>query len=101
MKLNNKVAIVTGAGKRLGRQIAIALAEGGFNVVVNYFNSKLGAQQTITAIENLGMSAIAVKADVSKKKEVDSLVKSTMKKFDDFTADWSSYFIIYKSNCTS
>ncbi|MBI5020988.1 MAG: SDR family oxidoreductase [Ignavibacteriales bacterium] len=78
---NNKVAIVTGGGKRLGRAIAIALAENGFNVVVNYNKSLSGALETVNLIKERGTEAFPLKADISKKTDVNRLVNSTIKKF--------------------
>ncbi|MBI5214169.1 MAG: SDR family oxidoreductase [Ignavibacteriae bacterium] len=76
-----KVAIVTGGGKRLGKHIAIALAEHGFDVAIGYNSSRTGANRTIQSIQKLGREAIALKADVRDKKQVKKLVDSTMKKF--------------------
>jgi 3-oxoacyl-[acyl-carrier protein] reductase len=78
---NNKVAIVTGAGRRLGRQIAIELAKNGFNVVVNYCRSLRKAKETACLIEKYGVSAIPIKADISIKKDVQSMIKTTIRKF--------------------
>ncbi len=81
MKRTNPVAIVTGSGKRLGRQIAMALAINGYDIVVNYYNSKKGAHQTVKNVEKLGKKAIAVRADVSRKFQVDRMVRIAYHKF--------------------
>lgn len=75
------VAIVTGGGKRLGRQIALALAANGYDVVVNFHESGTGARRTVSEIKKMGRRAAAVRADVSKKKEVDALVATAMRQF--------------------
>ncbi len=78
---SGRVAIVTGAGKRMGRAIALALAKNGFHVVVNYMSSSSGAREVVKSIEQIGGRAIAVKADISKKREVESMVRKTITTF--------------------
>ena len=77
----NKVAIVTGGGKRLGRAIALALAEHNFNVVVSYNKSCSGASLTVKQIIEKGRSAYSIKADISKETNVLRLVNSTLSKY--------------------
>lgn len=77
----HRVAIVTGSGRRLGRQIALALAGNGFDVVVNHLHSAKGARETVNLIHSRGQNAIAVKADVSKKADVLRLMRKTMSQF--------------------
>jgi len=69
MKLADKVAIVTGAGRGIGKATALTLAREGANVVVNDVDGK-AAQQVATGIESIGRQALAIKADVSQSKEV-------------------------------
>ncbi|UCH90289.1 MAG: 3-oxoacyl-ACP reductase FabG [Thermoplasmata archaeon] len=80
MKLDFKglVAVVTGASRGLGKATALALAERGCDVVVNYEKSEGAAQEVVKLIEKLGRSAVAVKADVSKKEEVEALYEKSM-----------------------
>jgi len=77
-KLKDKVAIVTGASKGIGAGIARQLAADGAKVVVNYASSKAGADKVVADIEAAGGQAIAVGADVSKKSEVDALIKAAI-----------------------
>ncbi|MEH1817340.1 MAG: 3-oxoacyl-[acyl-carrier-protein] reductase [Nostoc sp.] len=79
--LQDKVAIVTGASRGIGRAIAIELASQGAIAVVNYANSSAAAEAVVTEITAAGGQAIAIQADVSKGDQVDALVKSVMEKF--------------------
>lgn len=76
-RLENKVAVVTGASKGIGAEIARQLAAEGASVVVNYASSKEGADRVVAAIEGAGGKAIAVKADVSKQADITHLFAET------------------------
>ena len=65
MDLSGKVAIVTGAGVRLGRAFALNVAEAGCDVCVHYYQSEQPAQETVAAIRQMGCRACAVSADLS------------------------------------
>ncbi|MDG2525919.1 SDR family oxidoreductase [Stenotrophomonas sp. HITSZ_GD] len=80
-KLNGKVALVTGAAKGIGAGIARRLASEGAQVVVNYASSAGGAQAVVADIERAGGSAIAVRADVRHKADVDALVGAAIARF--------------------
>lgn len=80
-QVNQKTAIVTGASRGIGRVIAERLATDGFAVVVNYAGSLAGANKTVTAIENDGGKAVAVKGDVSQQSDVIALFDETKKTF--------------------
>ncbi len=74
---NSKLALVTGAGIRLGRASAIKLAEAGFDIVVHYNRSQEPAEETARQVRTLGRSAHLVQADLSQEAGIDSLVEST------------------------
>lgn len=80
-KLAGKVAIVTGASKGIGAAIAEHLASEGASVVVNYASSKEGADRVVAAITAAGGKALAVKADVSDKSEIQRLLAETRKAY--------------------
>ena len=65
MEIKGKVAVVTGAGHRVGKVIALALAEAGADIVVHYHRAAAEAAQTMSEIEALGVRAVAVAADLS------------------------------------
>jgi NAD(P)-dependent dehydrogenase (short-subunit alcohol dehydrogenase family) len=69
-RLDGKAALVTGAAKRIGRAIALALAEEGANIAITYRDSADQAAETLREIEALGVRAVAVRADL---REPDSL----------------------------
>ena len=80
-RLRDRVAVITGASRGIGRAVALALAAEGANVVVNYASSSAAAQDVVAAITDAGGSAIALQADVSKLEQIDALVKDTLEKF--------------------
>src|SRR5580692_10670144 len=80
-KLAGKVAVVTGASKGIGASIARHLAAEGASVVVNYASSKAGADKVVDEITKQGGRAVAVQADVAKKKDIERLFAETKKAF--------------------
>jgi NAD(P)-dependent dehydrogenase (short-subunit alcohol dehydrogenase family) len=71
---SENIALVTGAGKRLGRSIALGLAAAGWDVAIHYGTSSAEAQQTVQNIQALGRRAVALQADLSIESSVASLV---------------------------
>jgi 3-oxoacyl-[acyl-carrier protein] reductase len=74
----DKVAVVTGASRGIGRAIALALGAEGAKVVVNFSASEGPAQEVVAAIKESGGDAIAVGADISKKEDIDRLIQSAV-----------------------
>jgi glucose 1-dehydrogenase len=81
MRLENKVAIVTGAATGIGQAIAIGLAREGAAVVVDYVGKPGSADDTVHQIQSAGGKALAVEADVSDPNQVGSLVSQTVAQF--------------------
>lgn|SRR5690554_363215 len=79
--LNNKVALVTGAGVGIGRAIALDLAKQGASVVINYRSSEKQANELVAEITELGGKAIAFQADISKFDDAKNLVDKTLETF--------------------
>jgi len=86
MRLQNKIALVTGASRGIGAHIAKTLADEGARVVVNYASHQAAAEQVVAEIIWNGGEAIAVKADVSKADEVKALFDATIAQFG--KVDW-------------
>jgi NAD(P)-dependent dehydrogenase (short-subunit alcohol dehydrogenase family) len=79
--LQGQVALVTGAGRRIGHVIALALARAGADLFVHYNESSEGARATVRQIEHLGGRAVAVRADVSRPKQVETMFRAVEKRF--------------------
>lgn len=73
-ELDGKIALVTGASRGIGKAIAIALAQAGADVAVNYHTNQEAAQEVCTQIETLGGRTIAVQADISKAEQAVRMV---------------------------
>ena len=78
----SKVAVVTGASKGIGAATAIALAQNGYDVVVNYRNDQNSAEQVAKQIETTGKRAMIIQADISKPEEVDKMFEKISQEFD-------------------
>ena len=79
--LQGRVALVTGAAKRIGRAVAVRLAEEGADVVVHYRSSKEEAAEAIAEIEKIGRRAVAVQADLGDVSQIKRLIAETGKQF--------------------
>lgn len=69
----NKVALVTGASKGIGKAVAIALAAQGYDIGVNYHSYEKGAIDTVQEIEKFGKKALAIRADVGNLEDIDRM----------------------------
>ncbi|MCF0155115.1 MAG: 3-oxoacyl-[acyl-carrier-protein] reductase [Veillonella sp.] len=81
MHLGDKVALVTGASRGIGRAVAIRLAQAGADVIVNYAGSEAAAQETVDAIVALGRKAIKIQANVADAGQVAAMVEEAHKEF--------------------
>lgn len=81
MKLEGKVALVTGASRGIGREIALQLAEEGANIAVNYAGSEAKAAEVAQEIKAMGREAMVVQANVADTSSVESMVKQTIEAF--------------------
>ncbi|MDF1506620.1 3-oxoacyl-[acyl-carrier-protein] reductase [Robertmurraya sp. DFI.2.37] len=81
MKTEGKNAIVTGASRGIGREIALELARQGANVAVNYAGSEKMANDVVAEIKSLGRKAIAVQADVADGDSVSTMMKQVVEQF--------------------
>ena len=80
-RLDGQTAIVTGAGRGIGRAIAYELAQTGANVVINYATSADSARALAEEIEQLGSKALVVQADVTDYEQVGEMVRQTIQTF--------------------
>jgi enoyl-[acyl-carrier protein] reductase III len=81
VNFENKVALVTGSGRGIGKAIALRLAQGGADVVVNFFRNRAPAEATAEAIRGLGRRAEVVKADVGEPADLERLLAETQAAF--------------------
>lgn len=94
-KNKRPVALVTGAGRRLGRQIALELGRNSFDVIVNFNSSSHGAAETVRQLREGGAEAHAIRADISRRAEVTSMVRRAIRIFGgiDLLVNNSAVFI--------
>jgi len=81
MDLADRVALVTGAGRRVGRAIALRLARAGCHVAVHYRSSATEAEQTVAECQAAGVSAVAMRADLEEAAAAAELVRQTTARF--------------------
>ncbi|MCU0474172.1 MAG: 3-oxoacyl-ACP reductase FabG [Bacteroidales bacterium] len=81
MKLKGKVAIVTGGARDIGRLVSLKLAKEGAKVIVNYFDNKEDAEETLKLIKKEGGEGIIVQGDMTRSEDVKRLINSTLSTF--------------------
>lgn len=81
MKFKNKTVLITGSSRGIGKAIAIAFAQEGANIVVNYVKNKKAGEKVVTEIKDLGAKAIAIQADISVESDVKRMIKEVVKHF--------------------
>ena len=81
MKLEGKIAVVTGGARDLGRAISLKLASEGAKVVINYFDNPEDAQETLKMVQELGSEGIIVQGDMTKEADAKRLFAETVKAF--------------------
>lgn len=80
--MKNKVALITGAAKGIGRQIAISMAKAGYDIVVNYRSDKAAAQEVCKLAKDSGVEAMAVYADMGIVDDIRKMYQQIFEKFD-------------------
>ena len=81
MRLKDRIALVTGSSRGVGRAVALGFAKEGAKVVVNYTSNENAAIEVVNSIKSMGSDAIAVKADVAQKDDAEALVNAAVDKF--------------------
>jgi 3-oxoacyl-[acyl-carrier protein] reductase/pteridine reductase len=92
--LEGKIALVTGAAKRIGRVIALELARAGADVVITYLNSQSEANDTVMAIRALGVGSVATRADLTEPEQIRAAVAAVSDGFGglDLLVNNAGYF---------
>jgi len=81
MILKDKIVLVTGSARRVGKCIALTLAERGANVIINYRTSQKEAEKVVEEITKFGVKSAALKADISKAEEVKTMIEKILQEF--------------------
>jgi enoyl-[acyl-carrier protein] reductase III len=81
MSFKEKVAVITGSGRGIGKAIAIYFAKAGADVVINFFRNRGPAEETAEQIRDLGVQVEVVKANIGEKEGIDQLIGMTVEKF--------------------
>lgn len=79
--MTRKVALITGASRGIGEQIAVSLAQEGYDIVINYIGDMESANRVKKSCETYGVSAVCLEADVTKKDQVKEMFNQVMEQF--------------------
>jgi pteridine reductase len=97
MEIEGKVALVTGAARRLGRSIALALAERGAELILHYHDSERGAHEVLAQVRRCGGKPVAVRADLASSAEIAAMVETAMRAFGRIEILVNSAAIFYRT----
>lgn len=97
MDLADKIALVTGGARRVGKAIVLALAERGCKLVVHYHQAERAAHATTRALRNAGHEATAVRADLSREAEVEQMIAHAVDRFDRIDVLVNNAAIFYRT----
>ena len=81
MDAAGKVALITGGARRVGRALSLGLGRAGADVAVNYHSSSAEARSVVGELEAMGRRAVAIKADVSRRSEIQQLIRTVGEEF--------------------
>jgi 3-oxoacyl-[acyl-carrier protein] reductase len=81
MRLLDKVAVITGASRGVGKAVALAYAKEGADIIVNFASNEAAAQEVVREIESMGRKAVMVQGDVAKKAEAAAVVQAAQTHF--------------------
>ena len=82
IRLDGKVALVTGASRGIGRAIALELARSGADLAVNYHTDQVSAEEVCEEIKRAGRNSLAIRADVADSSQVDEMIETVAQAYD-------------------
>jgi len=97
MNLKDKVVLITGGAKRIGKVIALRLARDGAKVAISYRHSKAEAKDTVHALKEIGVDADAFHADLCKMGHIEHLIKDVIKRFGTIDVLINNAAVYYKT----
>lgn len=98
LRLKDKVAIVTGSSRGIGKEIALTFAREGAKVCINYVSSEDRAKEVLEEILNMDGEAIMVKSDISNKNEVEHMIEKTLREFSKIDILVNNAAVFYKGS---